>query len=74
MKRCRLSLDRLEQEKAVFLAKGWEEEIIFPRFLLPSKANEGDILKFSIEVSKKDTENARVKVQELLEKLKKGKK
>ena len=74
MKKVKFSLDRLEEDRAVLLAKGTEEEIICPRFLLPANIKEGDILKFSIEVSKKDTENARAEVQELLEKLKKGKK
>lgn len=71
MKRVKLSVDRLEQDKAILLAKGIEEEIIFPVFLLPSSIKEGDILSFSIEASKPETEKARARIQELLEKLQK---
>lgn len=69
MKKIKLSVDRLEGERAVLLARGWEEEIIFPASLLPSEVKEGDILAFSIEVSEAKTEEARAKVKELLEKL-----
>ncbi len=71
MKRVKLSVDRLEQDKAILLAKGLEDEIIFPAFLLPSGIKEGDILSFSIEASKPETEKARATVQKLLEKLQK---
>lgn len=71
MKTVKLSVDRLEQDKAILLARGLEEEIIFPAFLLPSSIKEGDILSFSIEVSNPETEKARARVQKLLEKLQK---
>jgi hypothetical protein len=71
MKTVKLSVDRLEEEKAVLLAKGMEEEIIFPRTLLPPQVKEGDILNIVIEISKTETEKARADVQALLERLKK---
>lgn len=71
MRKVKLSLDQLEEDRAVLLAKGFEEEIIFPRFLLPSRAVEGDMLNFFIEVSKKDTEKAKANIQRLLGELKK---
>jgi hypothetical protein len=71
MKKVKLSVDRLEQDKAVLLARGFEEEIVFPRFFLPSKTKEGDILIFSIETNSPETEKAKANVKKLLEKLKK---
>ena len=59
----------MEGERAVLLARGWEEEIIFPASLLPRDVKEGDILILSIEISEAKTEEARAKVKELLEKL-----
>lgn len=73
MKRVKLSVDRLEEVNAVLLAKGVEDEIIFPRLLLPSDIKEGDILSFSMEISAKETERTKEKVRELLEKLKRKK-
>jgi hypothetical protein len=73
VKKFKVSVDRLEEEKAVLLAKGIEDEIIFPRLLLPSDIKEGDILSFSMEVSAKETERTKEKVKELLEKLKRKK-
>lgn len=69
MKKVKLSVDRIEGERAVLLAPQWEEGIIFPLFLLPHQVREGDILIFSIKTSKEETEEAKVKVKEMLEKL-----
>lgn len=71
MRKVKLSVDRLEQERAVLLARGWEEEIVFPTFLLPSRVREGDILTFSIEIDRPGSEKAKAEVRNLLKKLQK---
>jgi hypothetical protein len=67
-----VTLDRIESNIAVLLVR--DEEVIkinIPIFLLPAGSKEGDILDVAINRNIRETENAKERVSDLLEKLKK---
>lgn len=63
-------LDRLEGDKAVLLAG--EQQIIWPRALLPREASEGDILSLLLEIDSEATDKAKAQAAELLQELTKN--
>ncbi len=67
----KVTVDRIEEDKAVLLVRnGEEEEVIMPVSLLPAEAGEGSILKISIEFDRQETARAEKRVKSLIEKLK----
>ena len=71
MSNIRVTVDRIEGDKAVLLIRnGEEEEIILPVGLLPDEAGEGSILEISIEIDRQETARAEKRVKSLIEKLK----
>jgi len=71
MKSFKVTLDRIEENTASLLVRDEETiEINIPLFLLPAGSREGDILDITIARDVKETEAAKERVSELLEKLK----
>lgn len=71
MKCFKVTLDRVEENLAVLLIKEEEKiKINIPLFLLPSGSKEGDILDITISKNLQETETAKKRVSNLLEKLK----
>ena len=67
--KAKLVLDRFEGEKAVLLAGNEEVTVVWPRFLLPAGAAEGDILSLDLNIDAAATELAKKEALELLKKL-----
>lgn len=68
----KVTLDKIEGSTAVLLVRDEERiKINIPVFLLPAGSKEGDILDVAINRNIKETENAKERVSDLLEKLKK---
>jgi len=71
MKCFKVTLDRVEEDLAVLLIREKEKiKINIPLFLLPSGSKEGDILDITISKNLQETETAKKRVSNLLEKLK----
>jgi len=71
MKCFKATLDRIEEDIAVLLVRDEEKiKIKIPLFLLPAGSKEGDILDISITRNIQETEEAKQRVSNLLEKLK----
>ncbi len=67
----KVTLDRIEGSTAVLLVRDEERiKINIPLFLLPVGSMEGDILDISVTRNIKETEDAKERVSNLLEKLK----
>ena len=67
----KVTVDRIEGDKAVLLVRnGEEEEVILPASLLPAEAREGSILVLRIELDRQETARAEKRVKSLIEKLK----
>ncbi len=67
----KVTLDRIEESIAVLLLRDEESvKINIPLFLLPQESKEGDILNISITKDAQETEAAKERVLNLLEKLK----
>jgi len=67
----KVTVDRIEGDKAVLLVRnGEEEEVILPVSLLPAEASEGSILVLRIELDRQETARAEERVKSLIEKLK----
>lgn len=67
----KVTLDRVEEDLAVLLIREEEKiKINIPLFLLPSGSKEGDILDITISKNLQETETAKKRVSNLLEKLK----
>lgn len=62
-------IDRFEGEKAVLLLGETEQQSLWPRRLLPTEAQEGDILSFSIQIDAEATAQAKAEAQSLLKEL-----
>ncbi|MGE5457619.1 MAG: DUF3006 domain-containing protein [Methanococcaceae archaeon] len=72
MENFKVTLDRIEEGTAVLLIRDKETiKINIPLFLLPSESREGDILDITIDIDAQETEDAKERVSNLLEKLKK---
>jgi hypothetical protein len=70
--RVKVTIDRFEDGYAVLLVRGEEcVQIDFPERLLPEGCREGDILDIEISRDVESTEEARKRVSDLIEKLKK---
>ena len=68
----RATLDRVEGETAVLLLGEDERlKIKIPAMLLPEGSREGDVMEISITRDEKATKEARSKVSDLIDKLKK---
>lgn len=68
----KVTLDRIEDSTAVLLVRDEERiKINIPLFLLPVGSMEGDILDITVTRNIKETEDAKERVSNLLEKLKK---
>jgi hypothetical protein len=68
----KVTLDRFEGEFAVLLVRDDESiSIDFPTCLLPKKCKEGDILDLTITRDVEETAEAKKRVSNLIEKLKK---
>jgi len=71
MESFKVTVDTIEGSIAVLLLRDEEANIInIPLFLLPLGSREGDILDVTIARNIKETEDARERVSDLLEKLK----
>jgi hypothetical protein len=71
MKCFKATLDRIEEDIAVLLVRDEEKiKINIPLFLLPAGSKEGDILDITITKNIQETETAKERVSNLLEKLK----
>ena len=67
----KVTLDRIEGSTAVLLLRGEESiKLNIPLFFLPPESKEGDILNISIARDIQETEAAKERVSDLLEKLK----
>jgi hypothetical protein len=70
MKNFKVTLDRIEENIAVLLVRDEEKiKINIPLCLLPPESREGDILDVTISRNKKETEDAKERVSNLIEKL-----
>jgi hypothetical protein len=68
----KVTIDRFEDGYAVLLIRGEEgTHIDFPAHLLPEGCKEGDILAIEISRDVESTDEARQRVSDLIEKLKK---
>jgi hypothetical protein len=71
MESFKVTLDRIEGNTAVLLLREKEStKINIPLFLLPAGSKEGDILDITITKNIQETETAKERVSNLLEKLK----
>lgn len=71
MKYFKTTLDRIEEDLAVLLVRDEEKiQINIPLVLLPSGSKEGDILDITVTKNIQETEAAKERVLNLLEKLK----
>jgi len=71
MENFKVTLDRIEGSIAVLILRDEESvKINIPLFLLPQESKEGDILNISIVKDARETEAAKERVLNLLEKLK----
>ncbi len=71
MENFKVTLDRIEEGIAVLLVRDKETiKINIPLFLLPAESREGDILDITIARDVQETEDAKERVSNLLEKLK----
>jgi len=71
MKCFKATLDRIEEDIAVLLVRDEEKiKINIPLFLLPAGSKEGDILDITITRDIQETDEAKERVSNLLEKLK----
>jgi hypothetical protein len=68
----RATVDRIEEQKAVLFIGEENYRIIVPVNLLPENAAEGTVLSIQIEVDPSATEEARQRVQGLINKLSGG--
>ena len=65
------TIDRIEGKLAVLLIRNGESiKLNFPLILLPEGSKEGDILDIDIQKDEKETEDAKERVTNLIEKLK----
>lgn len=72
MKSFKITLDRIEENIAVLLVRDEEKiKINIPLCLLPLESREGDILDVTISRNIKETETAKERVSNLLEKFQK---
>ena len=70
MKNFKVTLDRIKENIAVLLVRDEEKiKINIPLCLLPVGSKEGDILDVTISINKKETEDAKERVSNLIEKL-----
>ena len=70
MKNFKVTLDRIEEGIAVLFVRDEEKiKINIPLCLLPPESREGDILDVTISRNKKETEDAKERVSNLIEKL-----
>ena len=70
MKNFKVTLDRIEENIAVLLVRDEEKiKINIPLCLLPPESREGDILDVTISRNIKETEDAKERVSNLIEKL-----
>jgi len=71
----KVTLDRIEENIAVLLVRDEEKiKINIPLCLLPPESLEGDILDITIARNVQETEDAKERVSNLIEKLKNKKK
>jgi hypothetical protein len=71
MENFKVTVDRIEESTAVLLIRDDETvKINIPLFLLPPESREGDILDVTIARDVQETEDAKERVSNLLEKLK----
>jgi len=74
MRSVKVTIDRFEDGYAVLLVRGQEEQRIdFPAEYLPDGSKEGDILEINICRCVEETDEAKQRVADLIEKLKKKK-
>lgn len=66
----KVTLDRIEEDIAVLLVREESVRINIPLFLLPAESKEGDILDITIFRNIQETEDAKERVVNLLDKLK----
>jgi hypothetical protein len=68
----RATVDRIEEQKAVLFIGEENYKIVIPVTLLPEDAAEGTVLNIGIEVDLTATEEARQRIQGLIDKLSGG--
>lgn len=64
-------VDRFENDLAVILMGDEEQQIIVQKDMLPEGVKEGSWLKINFELDSEGEDNQRIKIQNLLDKLKK---
>ena len=67
-----LIIDRFEGKYAILESQNKNSLIFnFPRSLLPKGVEEGNVIRFNIDIDEKETETRRKNIQEQLDNLKK---
>ena len=62
-------IDRFEGNKAVLLVGDDEVQVAWPRHLLPSEVEEGDILSMALQIDSEATAAARGEAESLLKQI-----
>ncbi|MBP2625773.1 MAG: hypothetical protein H6Q68_484 [Firmicutes bacterium] len=62
-------IDRFEGNKAVLLVGDDEEQVVWPRHILPIGAKEGDILCIDLQVDSEATAIAKTEAESLLKQI-----
>jgi len=62
-------IDRFEGNKAVLLVGDDEAQVVWPRHLLPSEVEEGDILSMALQIDSEETAAAKGEAESLLKQI-----
>lgn len=62
-------IDRFEGNKAVLLVGDNEVQVVWPRHLLPSEVQEGDILSMDLQIDREATTAAKTEGDNLLKQI-----
>jgi len=62
-------IDRFEGDKAVLLVGDDEVQVVWPRHILPTTAQEGDILSMALQVDSEATAAAKAETENLLKQI-----
>ena len=67
----KVTLDRVENNRAVLLSEDMQQTYIISRGLLPKEVKEGDVLVVSVDTDKETTRRRREETSGLIDKLSK---
>lgn len=62
-------IDRFEGNKAILLVGDEEAQVVWPRHILPSEVEEGDILRIDLQVDSEATAAAKAEAESLLQQI-----